>query len=117
MVPGINLLLAHALSRQYGRARRVRSAGWLLQIVVEGLQRVAHRCVVEEPDEELRIALRELDRQAGGDTAGGPLGAAGLHSPAGRLHVGGGRTEPDDMDVGEHSLGHDPRSTYLLAAG
>src|SRR5216683_2227640 len=60
-----------------GLAHRVRSSRRLLQVVVEGLERVADRHVLEKPCKELGVALRDLDGEAGRDPAGGALGSAG----------------------------------------
>src|ERR1700730_772358 len=103
MVPGFDLFLANALRRQHSRTGRVRSAGRLLQVIVERLHRVLQLRVVEEPGEELGVTLRELDGEAGCEAGGGAL-AATRRGSGGRLHVGAGRAEADDMDVGEHSL-------------
>src|SRR5256712_9974831 len=87
MVPGFDLFLAHALSRQHGRARRVLRAGWLLQIVVERLQRLAHRLVPEKPREELVFALSDVDLGTG-IAAGSSSGAAACSGTACRLNIG-----------------------------
>src|SRR2546428_13851117 len=100
MVPGFDLFLAHALSRQHGRARRVRRAGWLLQIVVERLQRVAHRRVAEKPREELGVALSDLDRETRSDAARSSVAAA-CSGTACRLNIPRGRAESDHMHVGK----------------
>src|SRR6266566_4171485 len=105
MVPGFDRLLADALGRQNCRAGGVWSAWWLGQVVVERLERVADRGVVEEPREELRVTLGELDGQAGDDASGRTSCATDSGGAAGRLNVGHGRAESDHPDVGEYGLG------------
>src|SRR6202158_2256919 len=105
----VDLLEAHAVRILDGLARGIRRSRRLLQVVVEGLQRVADRHVLEKPGHELRVALCDLDREAGCEPAGRPLGPPGCGSAAGGLHVGDRRAEPDDVDVGEHGLAHDLR--------
>src|SRR5450759_1724544 len=106
MVPGFDLFLADALSRQNGRAGGVCS-DWRRAVVVERLDRVLKRRVVEEPGEVLGVTLRQLDGQARDHTAGRARGPTYACRATGRLHVRRGRSETDDVDVRENGLAHD----------
>src|ERR1700687_994303 len=103
MVPGFDLFLANALGRENSRAGGVWGAWRLGQIVVERFDRVLERGVVEEPREVLRVALRHFDGEAGNHTAGRACGRTHRRA-AGRLDVRRGRSETDDVDVGEERL-------------
>src|SRR6202165_2615360 len=106
MVPGFDLFLADTLGRQNGRAGWVWGAWRRRQVIVKRLDRVLERRVVEEPGEVLGVTLRELDGQAR-DHAADRTRAANVRRPTGRLHVGRGRSETDDVDVREYGLAHD----------
>src|SRR5207245_3914147 len=113
MVPGIYLFLAHALSRQDGRACGVWRGWGLLQVVVERFQGVSHLRVAEEPREELGVALGELDGEARSDACAWSGAARSGSSAGGRLYVSAGGAEPDDVYIREDCLAYDLRRTDL----
>src|SRR5207245_11463449 len=96
MVPGIYLFLAHALSRQDGRACRVWRGWGLLQVVVERFQGVAHLRVAEELREELGVALGELGGEARREACAWSGAALSRSSAVGRLHVSAGGAKLED---------------------
>src|SRR4029077_6976678 len=70
-----------------GLALRVTVVDGRGRIVPEGLEGVTDLRVVQEPREVLGVALRELDREAGGDTGlRGAGGGGGAAAAVGRLH-------------------------------